>query len=128
VMSKKKEGHIGKSVLVAPKPLKKPNLDFGPARRIGKWAKNSRSAVTEFSCLWSENTSTLPTFVVLRKGVRINDIEPAHAEDFFAIYEVLPFTFYNFYTWFAVPAQPLHMLEYIRMRLNDYMYRWGCLH
>lgn len=70
----------------------------------------------------AEETTQL--FIVLAKGVSVHHVETAvrnQATQLVGIYKVLPFAFENFNARFFVPAEIFHVLQHVRMGLNDHM-------
>lgn len=85
----------------------------------------------EFLKFYVQPVNSLPkdisnnrTLIILREGIRIDDVEAAGSDQLFALYEVLPFSLKNLDTRPFIPALFPHVRQNIWMRFNDHMLRW----
>lgn len=58
------------------------------------------------------------TVVILRERVSVDNIKPTEIEEFFALYDILPFAFHDFDAWPLVPSLLPDVSQHTRVGLN----------
>ena len=110
-------------LLVAPRPLKNPKRDSGPASRSWTCPKNrcKSAKIVEQSFVGGVSRTHARTRVVFRECICVYHIEPANREQLFTLNKVLPFALENLDAFLLEPSLFPHIVEHVGMRLYDHM-------